>query len=382
MDEKAVRESFQPYWMFQLFGQQRVPNGLLIAGISFSIWLVGAALALVLNVFGEFVVNLLAYMGPIWIGVTLAAYLWFTTNFPRMIEALADAFEDHDAFTHTVQTWGRRSGQKEFMIPLFLLATVVALLSRVGLYTTPGAAPFWAAWEYTPQKLFFDLYLNFNHVLALPLLLGSGLVTLLATALILRELLRQPLKLDYYRRLAAVSDISLGIALWTAFAIVNILIPSILFGGAEFRLDSASIAAVGQSLIGSLALLAIFLLPILMARGAVVRAKRRKLAPLEERLHALTGKIDAYFAGEFEIDGAGERREESEGEGEQPQPVGGDTLETYMKARDEIKTYIQEIDAVPILPVRLTGILPIVAAAATPTIGALLNLVLQTLSTA
>jgi len=206
-------------------------------------------------------------------------------------------------------------------------------------------------------------------VVVLPSLLSTGLVMLFGSILIIRELLKSiPLKLDLYRRLRSVGDLSLGVAFWTFLAMVNIVGAGIFSG---FYLP-----LVGLTVLASAGLFAILFFPVMSARNAIIRAKRRKLTTYERRLHTLFSVVD------YRISAKAERNEKTLAA--HMAAVGEDypdlkelltvdaPLDKLFAAREETQQFIKEIEDIPALPITWVGLLQIVITSSSPTAGLLI----------
>lgn len=356
--EQQIRSHFAPNWVFQLHARKRLLT--LAITLPIVIWVTGGIVALGLGVFPVFAGNLLAYGGPILMGVGLIAYRWFAINFPRILATLYPAFDEEEPgqFENVIHKWAHRIAVLPWVTVFFVL--VIALSNFADLLTlwqTTNLNWIGADWTASNQRLFFAFYYGFYNIVGGAFLLGSGAAGILGSLILIGDLLNIPIKLDYYRRLRYVSELSVSLAEWTLISFGSIFIGSILIKPNVTPTLQAS--TILQSVLVSIALFSILITPTIFAHHAIFRARTRKIAICEARLHAIAENIDNLILGSLSSDNV--------------QPDYATKIEELRKERDTIRQQIQEIEAIPTWPISLGGIMQILAASGVPPVSVLLN---------
>ncbi len=351
MDEHQIRSYFSGNWLFQLYSQKRIPYPVVAIGLPLLIVAVGAAVSALLGVFPLFAGNYLAYGGPLGIAVAFSAFGWFAFTFPRVMERLAPSFEvSQEQFSQAIRQWTDRLANRLWVLILFSIPIAAfSLADLLRLWQSPDLAWAGTPWVQSSQALFFALYFGFYNVLVVGFLLGSGAAGIVVTMLIVYSVLSLPLKLDYYRRLQAVGDLSGGLSLWALAAFIGIAIEKFLLKPIS-TVDLALSTAV-LSILASLALLSALFAPILMARAALKRAKTRKLAIYESRLHEISQTLDQLVSSG---DPAKSRKTEMA------------RLEELLKEQEELKQQAKEVESVPNWPLNWLSGAQILVGALTP----------------
>ncbi len=358
--EERIRECFSGNWVFILYRQKRLL--LLAAIVPAAIIGLGALGAALLGVFADFSGNMLAYSGQLLVGAGFVAYYWFASNLPRILVAMYPAFEEMypGQFIAIVQKWANWVANYPWVILLFVVGFVITNFSDVlTLWNNPD--PEWVGqpWVLSPQSVFFAIYYGFHSVVVGSFMLGSGAAGILGSILLFREILTLPVRLDYYRRLRYVSELSVGISAWTLVSFSGIIIGSFIIK--PNTTSELQIVSIFQSLLVSLALLTILVTPIILARQAIIRAKRQRIETYENHLYQLAGRIDNVIARFSTVVNAEEQKHNQ------------DTLDTLRNERDILRQQIKDIEDIPAWPISVGGLLQILAAIGVPPVSVILN---------
>jgi len=302
MTAQQVRDCFAPNWVFGLY--RRAHPLLIVVGIPVAVFLVGCAVALPLGVFDLFARSLLAY--PFGIGFGLAAYIWFAENFPRMIESVSTAFEcAQGEQEQIIRKWAQRLGNRNWLMVVVGAAIGASMLPNLlNLWSSPNTAWMGQAWAQSDLQRgfpFFALYYGFNDVIAGGFLFGSGAVGLLTTVLLVYELLNLPLKLAHSRKLMAICNLGLWLAIWTLVGFAFILPIKVLSTNQLARtgdIRSVALTTLVLSIIDFGALALAFGVPIIVVRQAIIRAKSRQMESLLNMQDSIFQTIERLQRGE------------------------------------------------------------------------------------
>ena len=230
---------------------------------------------------------------------------------------------------------------RENCLSIMIIVTIplsfAAAQDTVTLWTNSTQNWMGTPWVQSGHPLFFAIMWSFYYGVSVSFMLGSGIVGITGCALLINELLKMPLKLEYFRRLRSVLDLSTGIGMWTfaSFAITVI-------GQAFIKPNSTTnllTSSLFLSVLASLALLVAFLSPLLPAHTAITRAKYKKLELYERLLYEIANEIDQSIS---------EQKSKK--------------LETSEKNRELIKQQIEEIEAIPEWPITVMSFSKIISA--------------------
>lgn len=368
MTASEIRTAFKFNWMFQVYQRKPVSNAWIPLLMPLSFWMVGLIGASLQGVLGVFVLSPLAYIGPVAIGLTLLAYWWFTIVFPNALVMLQDALGEDNAeanFKRKLERWGEWFGGWRFIIPvtvIILIFSFVSCFDIARLFFGVEQDSLWASWVHSDNRAFFQAYLFFVDGIVLSALLGSGFITLLACVLIIQDLLRLPLKLAYYRRLRAISDLSVGISLWTLLAIVGIVLSGMTIITSQPNVVHV-VLLLPLPLFASFGLLLILFMPVVLGRWAIIRAKRQKIALYEAQLHALSMAIDSRL---HEFSTALTRVPTTN---EADESTDDADITTLLKERELINAQIKEVESIQTLPISWVGLLQLIFTSASPALG-------------
>jgi hypothetical protein len=365
MNESQIRNYFAPNWVFWLF--KTIHFLVAVIGIPLLIFVAGAVVATILGALEPFRCNLLAY--PFGALMALAAYGWFAISFPRLIATVYAAFETTpEEFGSIIKKWADRLANRQL---LFVSASlVVGFLNYLNLNQL-WQAKIWLGdvWASSSQwGTFFKWYYGIVDVVIGGFLLGSGAIGVLGSVLIVRDLMKLPLKLSHYRNLQAVGDLSIGLTVWTLVGLALIgparavSAPNVLCqSNVTITIASDKILSnLIVSVFSSIAVISVFGLPAFFAHQAIVRAKTRQIASLLDTQHGIYVAVDQVTQRLTTII--------------TPQP--GTKDEAYDQNLDELhKAYeriadinkmITEIEAIPDWPITWRGAVQIAGAASAP----------------
>lgn len=357
MNEERIRSALSKNWVFWLYGRKGLPWYLIIAIISLLPMIIAACLAALLGVFRVYFFSFLSYSGPLVIALSLVAYHWFYVNFPRELDRLVPALDiDQAEAMAVVNKWANRVANRiEIMILAGIPIGFVGLVDTVSLWTTPTKTWLGSSWVASSRPLFFALVYAFYYVLAMGFLLGSGVAGIMGTGLIIGDMLRRPLKLDYYRRLQAVTDLSIGVGSWAFLAFAIVLIASSFIK--PLSDPKVVFSSVLLSFIASVALLFAFLSPLFAGHSAIVKAKKKRIALYEQRLSQLSEQIQTAIS-------TGTTGLEDE------TPVYLENLETLYKERTLLVQQVGEIESISDWPITFANIVRFtLTALVTPFVG-------------
>ena len=281
---QQVREWFGRNWVFRLF---RLAHPLLIVvGIPAAVFAVGGVAALLFGRLDLFARNLLAY--PFGISFGLAAYGWFANYFPQTLAEISTAFECAPGQVEQIgRKWAQRLANRNVLMVIAGAAIGASMLPNLlGLWAAPDRPWLGQGWVQSDVQRgfpFFALYYGFNDVAAGGFLFGSGAVGLLGTVLLVNELLHLPLKLAYTRKLMAICNLGLWLAVWTMVGFIFILPVKVLSTTQILHtrdLGSIALTTLVLAFIDAAALALAFGVPIMAVRAAIMRTKARQLESL------------------------------------------------------------------------------------------------------
>ncbi|MBX3081496.1 MAG: hypothetical protein KF716_07645 [Anaerolineae bacterium] len=341
--EAEIRRLVRYNWVFYLYDHRRwrwfalfVLPPLLVV--------IGAVISGVLGEFDTFIRNPLAYTGALGLLTALCAYLWLAHTLPRVLVDLYPAF-DGDPVRHKenyLNIIKKRAALVNNVPFLMVVGGVIGLLFLIILinqYNSAGQGDWLgASWVESDHRLFFALYQGVFSVIGSGFLLGTGLIGLIGTIWLIQGIFILPVRLEYYRRIGAVSDVSIGITFWTLLAFIAVILSVSISPNAAQDIG----ARVLLSVLASGALVSIISLPILFAHDAIIREKKMRIGYYEEYCHTLSTKIQ---------DAAANKPEE---------------VEDLRKSRAQLISEMEEIEKIPEWPVsilravQLIGVSPLI----------------------
>ena len=109
MDAHTIQDIFKSNWVFWLFTQKHWSTWKAICWIVLLPVVIFGVIATVLGEFNLFAGNPLTYSAPIWVGLALVAYKWFTKAFPNAIIIFVPALDtQEDTIIETMRKWAKR----------------------------------------------------------------------------------------------------------------------------------------------------------------------------------------------------------------------------------------------------------------------------------
>jgi hypothetical protein len=371
MTDAAIRALFHRNWVFILFEQKRIPYGVIAIGIPLLLWGTAALIAAMLGVFPLFAENLLAYTGPIAILVAFLAYGWFVHEAARVLAHAYEAFDvTEETYLATIKKWADRFGNSYGLLAIAaLFLCVLNINDLIHLWQQPNENWIGVPWVTGEQPLFFQLYYGFYGTVVSGFVYGSGAIGVIGYTLLVEDILRMPLKLEYFRRLIVISNLSLGIAGWAILALALAMV------GAVIVTPDAPIEFVGsmgvQAIIASLGLIRVLLVPLLNARTAIIRAKANRLREYEWNLYRLSGEIDGKATRYLDQLMSSDDQTDTIHVG-----AFGDQLDKLRRERDAIRADIVNLEQIPAWTISVIGAVQLIATALSPIIGVILNIIL------
>jgi hypothetical protein len=382
MDENQIRSYFEPNWVFRLF--KSVNFFLAVIGIPLLIFSIGAAVAAIIGALDPFRCNLLAYpAGPL---MALAAYGWFAINFPKLIAKVYPAFDTTpEIFGSVIKMWADKLANP----PIFfvLAGLVVALLNYQNLNqmweSKVWLGDVWAS--NTQWGTFFKWYYGIIDVAIGGFLLGSGAIGILGSVIVVRDLMKLPLKLSHYRSLHAIGDLSIGLTVWAlvGLALIGpiraISAPNVLCqANAPITIDTGKILSnLVVSIFSTIAVISGFGLPAYYAHQAIIRAKTQQIGRLQDTqngiynlVNDLTKKLTGTTSPTLKKIEKNDSQTEDEGntsDGKEEQYE--QNLDELRRSYDriaEINKMIEEVEAIPDWPITWQGVVKIIGAGIMP----------------
>lgn len=296
MNEKTIQDIFEQNWVFWLFTKKKWSVGKAIGWIVILPMVVFGTIAILLGEFQLYKGNLLTYSGPVWVALALVAYQWFARAFPRSLMIFAPALDvPEKVIIETVKKWADELANRlSIMILVSLPLSFAAFQDTFTLWTSPTSEWMGTPWVLSNHPLFFAVVWSFYYGVSVSFMLGSGIVGISGCALLINELLKMPLKLEYYRRLRSLLDLSTGIGMWTFASFAMTVI-----GQAFIKPNSTAnllTSSLFLSVMASISLLVAFLSPLFPARNAIILAKNKKLELYEKSLHEIETKIEKMIS--------------------------------------------------------------------------------------
>ena len=363
MNEDMIRSYFSRNWAFRLVSRPLKVRLSVIIGIPLMIFLAGAIVAAFLGVFDVFILNPLAYGGPLTASVAFVVFSWYAVAFPRILLNVYPAMENQEKFEPVIKQWADLLMNRAGFFVLVAIPIIILNIVDLAEFWTNSRQIIWpgSSWAGSSQPIFFALYYGLFSVLATALILCIGAVTIIASVIILFQLLNTPIKLAYFRQLRSVGDLSIGLSLWT-------FIPVVLTVGAMFLKESPTTAVMLsgtlQSLMVATILLVAFIGPILIARQAIIDAKFRRFVEYEhlqdQNYAAITNLIGEPCSGQ------------------------SISIDENVKVYDQLRVHLNhvdiateatiEIDSIPNWPISLSGAAQLVLTGIIPLLGFILAL--------
>ncbi len=374
MNEQRIRAYFAPNWVFRLYTLKRIPYPVFVVGVPALIWAVGAVIAFILGVFPLFISNPLAY--PVGIGFAFAAYGWFARVFPPLLAELFPLLTTTpEEFGSRIKRWADRIANRLWVMIAFSIPLAILSFERITtLWNSPTLNWIGTVWVTSGQARFFEIYYIAYDTIIASFLLGSGAAGIVGCAVLLYELLNLPLKLAYYRGLRLIGNFSIALAGWAFVAFVFVGLAQVLIGPALFAADltsRATLPTLATSLIASAALLTAFFTPVYFAHRAIVHAKYRQLAGLEQaqynsyrEIEEITAQITATSPDQ---DAASQKHDLYK------------KLDEHHTQLETTAKLIAEIEAIPEWPLTWRGAVQLVGTAVLPLLSSLATTIQSTL---
>jgi Uncharacterized protein conserved in bacteria len=362
MKETSITKIFAPNWVFRLYLQRKPPYYVVVLIAALAPLAIGAVIALILGVFREYVYNPLTYFGPGLIILVLIADYWFVSAFPRTIIRFAPSINISEAALLAIlKKWADKvANRTEIMILAGIPIALIGLQDTISLWTTPTRLWMGTPWVQSTYPIFFASIYVFYFSISVGFLLGSGAVGLIGVALLITDLLKKPLKLEYVEDLRAILDLSVGVGLWAFLALALTIIGTNIIKPTESPTLLAS--SLILSILASVLMLIAFLSPIFPAHEAILEAKRKKLKIYKKLLHDISVQIDQLWA-------------EARKTPKDVQNSQDNIMEKHKRLRDEreeLKHQIEEIESIPVWPISFGNIAQMLTAAVvTPLLGQL-----------
>lgn len=297
MDINEIRAVLRGHWAFRLFNRfSRIPSPFVASAISVVIFVVGAVASLFVGAFSTYATNPIPYIFLVLLPVGFMAFAWWTKTLVRMLHSVYPAMEVTQVeYKAIIERWDRSRLHRPWAIALGGLPLALANLNEIVTnWRSANPVPIYASWATSPASLFFGIWLIVLTVIVAGFVLGSGLVGIIATILLVRSVLQWPLRLAYCRQLRAVSGLGVGLATWSILALAAVLLfpdPILLV---EVDLTATFVGAVLEAALGLTALACSFGPPFLFSHQAVVDAKAVRLAELASVQDYIFGRMSQY----------------------------------------------------------------------------------------
>ena len=348
MDKEEIWKSFSGNWVFKLYSKlhSKIHLGDIPTAILFSLspCLVGLLFSLGWAIFSRdytvvstYLFNLSPWLHVIGFALALISFGWFRHKLAYVLIHLFEAFKtSKEEYRKIIDKWANCIANRNwimvvvgiglFAIPNFFETQAIWTSSQPPIVLEP--------WTGSSARFFFAVVYGVMHVVIVPFLLGSGTVGLIGTWLLLGDLLKQPLKLAYYRRTEAVIELATWLLMWTLIGLASVLLfgRSIVIYRANIRV--LDISGAIQSIVALILAIVVGPLPLIQVRNAIAEAKRSELAHLE-------GLYERTYSELVSCLGKGRR---------------GSKVQSLYERLETIEILIKKVESVPTLPIRWPSI--------------------------
>lgn len=345
MEKKEIWDSFSGNWVFKLYSEIRLPYTVTAILLSISLWLDGLFVSLHWAVFSRnytvvstYLFNLSPLLHVIGFSLALISFGWFTQKLTYVLIHLFEALEiSREKYTEITSKWANRIANRNWMMVVvgMLLFAIPNFFETKAIWTSSQPPIFLEPWTSGSARSFFAVVYGVMHVVIVPFLLGSGTVGLIGTMLLLDDLLKQPLKLAYYRRTEAVIELATLLFMWTLIGLASVLLfgRSIVIYRANIR--ELDISGAIQAIIALILAIVVGPLLLIRVRKAITEAKRSYLAHLEGLYERTYSELVSCL---------GKERRSSK------------VVQNLHEILEIIEMLIKKVESIPTLPIRWPSI--------------------------
>ena len=203
------------------------------------------------------------------------------TKFKRWLDLPKDPM--YKGYSKVVED---RANQIANNIWVFILVSLLFAVFNgrdvIAIWTSSTPSLALAGWTVGHARIYFEFLYFLLHGVITSFFLGSGVVGLVGTLLILQDIFRRPLRLDYYRRTEIVIEFVTWLIMWTLVGLSSVLVfgRPILFQ--RVNIPALFNSGIVQSILGSSLVIALGFLPFLLVIHAISKAKNSELLRLED----------------------------------------------------------------------------------------------------
>jgi len=332
--EELVIQKFRLNWAFWLFTINRINHWRFAITVPLVIFIIGGIFSAWLKVFYLYVTNWTLYLNLIGIALAFIAFGWFTQKLPPLLTLLADLFESNtENYLYVLDKWSKFANRNLYMVLVGAAIAVLNLIEIIKYWESTNPPILLIPWVNSEASIFFGIFYGFLHVIAVPFILGSGVIGMIGTIGLLRDLFKTPIDLVYYRRTEAVIGLTGWLLMWALIGLASILIFSRSVFVFSVDISWIKVSALLQSVPATLIVLGIGSAPLILIGNAIETAKNKERKYLERNYKETYRKFLACLSSDKK---------------RQLQP-----LSEKLKILDE---RIQWINSIPTLPIRWPSI--------------------------
>ncbi len=357
MNEALVWSYFSRNWVFKLYSKNRSHYVLIAIAISVVPWIIGVIGSLLSRALITYIINWSPYLNTLGFLAAMIAFGWYANKICYVINNLFPAFHiEENEYKEIIRKWADRIANKNWLFALISLPLVIINVNDVIAIWSSATPPIiLEPWVSSHASLFFAIFYGLLHAVITPFLLGSGILGLIGTMLIIGNILSHPLNLAYYRRTEVLVELVTWLVMWTLIGLASVLIfgrPIVIF---KANIAALELSGIIQSTILSLLTLAIGAIPLVQIMNSVSQAKRIELSRLEHLYDQVYSKIvhhveepDKIFYRVPPVPPRKDQVTESAG------------LANLYEEFETVEGLIKKVESIPNLPIKWNSILRVV----------------------
>ena len=356
MTEDSIWNLFSRNWVFRLYSRSRKNFGLIFLTAvcaAFIPWILGAIISLFARNFVVYASNTSLYLNLGGFALSLISFGWFAHKLPRVLIAISGAFEiSEDDYLRIIEKWADRIANKNYLMVLFTIPiAVLNLLETIAMWRSQQPPILLVSWINSSTPVIFGIIYGYMHAIIVPFFLVSGIIGLIGAMYLIADVMKIPMKLSFYRRLGAVTEMITWLVMWAFIGLASIVIlgrPLVLN---RLNVQTILVSGIAQSVLGVIVFLIIGTRPFIYVHSAVATAKQEKMEQLEQLHERISSSL-------LMIINSSSRSLKSSGEEIAMEEMTQQDAKTQVlyKRLDVINALIAQTKAIPDLPVSIPGV--------------------------
>ena len=284
------------------------------------------------------------------------SFAWFSHKLPRVLIAVSGVFEaSEDGYLEVIRFWADRIANKNYLIVLLTIPiAVLNLLETIAMWRSPQPPILLDSWINSSTPVVFGVIYGYMHTLIVPFFLASGIIGLIGAMYLLGDILKIPLKLSFFRRLSAITEMISWLILWALIGLASIVLlgrPLVLN---RIEVQTILVSGIAQSVLGLVIFLTIGSRPFMQVHSAVSKAKLKKMDQLEQLHEQISNELLSVINSAMVIPKSSEEDITVDRIAQQDAKT-----QVLYKRLDVINALIAQTKNIPDLPVSVPGIVRI-----------------------